>query len=1578
LDDQVTLDPNDLTLTLPLVTVLQVAIVDLLFSWNIKPRCVVGHSSGEIAAAYASGKLGRRAAWKTAYVRGVVAAKLSGKKGGMLAVALSPTRAKEFIRDYESAGKLAIACYNSPSNQTISGDVDAIDALKATLEKEGIFAHKLNVFNAYHSSHMLAGAEEYTALLGDLRSDDKIPGWSDISMISSVTGLPLTSKQLELPSYWTNNLTSPVQFTSALLVMCEKSGVAFDDLIEIGPHSTLRSAINETLQDSISGGHSYHPTMKRKEASATPILTTAGSLWCRGYPVRLDVVNEVEPMSARLLIDLPPYKFNHETSFLLESRLSSNYRFRQYPRMDLVGAPVPDWDPDHPKWRHFFRVKEVPWAAEHKITGQIISAGAGWIIMAIEGVKQLADPALKIAGFRLREVALQSTLIIPETDEGVEVMMSMRWMPETSETTSKTWREFTITSCDQDSKSWRIHARGLISVEYEQHATSIDNDRKQHADDEAAKRQLAYANNTCRTPVDSEWVYGMFKAAGFDFKRRYKNLSDILINDGPDLFNVVGVVRNPDLTPVTAAGYVYPHTFHTVALDSVLHMGLPTILARQKDGSVPSATIPSWFDEVWISSDISSRVGDGLRLCLNQYNDFWYGLRNDIIGFDEQTSERRLHIKGLKYHTLQSRQLSSTTLEPCHQIKWEPDVDLIRTDYFASQNAASIEVKEAAARLQRECEASVLELTKTIDLGLTNEANFPSHVRYYLAWLQSQRKALERERSSFLDPLTASGPPTNSSAIDGLTAHRIQLVQAVRKQLISLLKGDADPSTILIDERSDLQSAIRECYDNGNLPKLLTSYLKLLRHKRGSLKILEVGAGRGIVTRTVLEELAPQGDGNSHSTSFVSQYDFTDTTDGFFNDAREDLGLKGQTIQYKKFDVESDPASKVLETGPYDLIIAANVFHSMIDPSATLKKLHACLNPGGKLLLLEHTEQSTLWLPLIYGVCPNWWRGNGTRNGDKRLLGNEGWDCILRQTGFAGTEVILKDSNDKACTMSIMVSTAISSMNGNDLASRAPNLLVVNMLSQSQSEFCQVIAARIAKAVGSDQLPVRALDTIKGLDISDVTCIVLSDGEDMSLTELDDKIFDSLKHLVTTCSRIFWISTEISQPHSAMANGFLRTARWERGGADTDLSLLNIMRSSDDEHDIAHAVKLLHYHFFSGRAIRNAEYGLRNGMIWTNRISEFQEVNDFREKHTFSGSKITLSPFRSKAGRSLKLNSQTPGRLETLHFVDDPDAKAPLGADEVEVQVAAAGLNFRDVVVALGEQHQDVYGLEGSGWATRVGSDVKNIKVGDRVVGLWNRGRGFMRSVCKVHHAMVTKIPENMSFETAAAIPINLTTVIYSLRELAHLSHEDKILIHSGAGGTGQAAIQYAQMVGAEIFTTVSTEEKKQYLIDTYGIPADHIFSSRTLDFASLILDATGGQGVDVVLNSLAGEALRRSLDCVAPLGRFIELGKKDIYANGRLQMKAFRKSITFFAVDVLSVFERREVYSGQLLKEAIELVNQGMIAVSGPLETYSFAELLPAFRKLQTGNVMGKIVFRVSDDDLVPVRSPKMFDIRT
>jgi NADPH:quinone reductase-like Zn-dependent oxidoreductase len=325
--------------------------------------------------------------------------------------------------------------------------------------------------------------------------------------------------------------------------------------------------------------------------------------------------------------------------------------------------------------------------------------------------------------------------------------------------------------------------------------------------------------------------------------------------------------------------------------------------------------------------------------------------------------------------------------------------------------------------------------------------------------------------------------------------------------------------------------------------------------------------------------------------------------------------------------------------------------------------------------------------------------------------------------------------------------------------------------------------------------------------------------------------------------------------------------------------------------------------------------------------------------------------------------------LNKLQFVDCPVYPTLLGPHDVEVSIAATGLNFRDVMCAMGEVAGDVLGAEGAGTVTRTGADVSGLAIGDRVALLASYTGCFATHARTVDKAVVA-LPDEVSFEEAAGMPVTTCTAYYSLVDLARLSKGESVLIHAAAGGVGQAAIMLAQHLGANIFATVSTEEKKNMLIETYGIPEDHVLYSRDLSFGNDIMRLTKDRGVDVVLNSLAGEALRVSWNSVAPFGRFVEIGKRDIYSNGRLDMFPFSKNITFTSCDLETVMKLDQPLVARLLRDSMLLWSRGIFRQTTPLNVFPYSNIESSFRLLQSGKHIGKIVLVAGKDDVVPVSS--------
>lgn len=232
------------------------------------------------------------------------------------------------------------------------------------------------------------------------------------------------------------------------------------------------------------------------------------------------------------------------------------------------------------------------------------------------------------------------------------------------------------------------------------------------------------------------------------------------------------------------------------------------------------------------------------------------------------------------------------------------------------------------------------------------------------------------------------------------------------------------------------------------------------------------------------------------------------------------------------------------------------------------------------------------------------------------------------------------------------------------------------------------------------------------------------------------------------------------------------------------------------------------------------------------------------------------------------------------------------------VEVEAVGMNFKDVLIAMGivGSTSANFGLEGAGTIKAVGSGVSDMKAGDRVLVF---GAGCFSTSLVVSASLCAKIPDNLSFEDAATMPCVFATAIYSLLHVGRLEKGMTVLIHSACGGVGIAAIQICLMMGAEIFCTVGNEEKVNYLMSTFGIPRNRIFNSHDTSFLSGVTRETQGRGVDLVLNSLSGELLHASWKCVAEFGTMLEIGKRDLIGKGKLAMDVFEANRNYCGIDL-------------------------------------------------------------------------------
>ena len=541
--------------------------------------------------------------------------------------------------------------------------------------------------------------------------------------------------------------------------------------------------------------------------------------------------------------------------------------------------------------------------------------------------------------------------------------------------------------------------------------------------------------------------------------------------------------------------------------------------------------------------------------------------------------------------------------------------------------------------------------------------------------------------------------------------------------------------------------------------------------------------------------------------------------------------------------------------------------------------------------------------------------------------------------------------------MSFMISTAKDDAIQRPLA--YPSTCMINGFQENCHSF---ISQLVEKQINCTEFQTGTFqDAVSSERITEQLVILAYDQTWPNLDRLDESQYHLFHSVLTKAKSILWISEYSGPPdvtpQQTLMIGLARTLRLERSGLVFPTLMLGEGNANEHAHSIAQALQNTIQGIETG--VYEPELMAVNGVLTIPRIYEDDELNQTVYDMTSSHQKLT-----NFGERNLNLKIRSAGLLDSLYFEQVEDDIAPLGNDELEIEVKAVGVNFKDVLVALGNVKDNTFGTECSGMVLRSGSGCQT-KPGDFVVT--SHLDTFRRTIrCK--QSAVQLIPPGLSLTEAAAIPTNFITAYRGLIELARLSQNETVLIHAGAGGTGQAAIQIAQYCQAKIFVTVGSEKKKELLIQLYNIPANQILFSRDLSFAKGVKRLTDGQGVDVVFNSLSGSSLVASWECIAPYGRFIEIGKRDITARHDLPMFRFAQNVTFSAIDVAAMTKERPELVSNALRNILELFGKGVLRPVFPMKAFSISQVEEAFRFLQSGKNAGKVVIDIDHHAQVPV----------
>ncbi|TQW02595.1 polyketide synthase [Cordyceps javanica] len=1558
----------------PICTALQVALVDLLQAWGIRPAAVVGHSSGEIAAAYAKGALSRENAWKISYYRGLLCSKIREvsphMNGAMMATGLGPDEAMSYIQRL-SHGTVTVACVNSPSSTTVSGDFAAIEELELLMQADGHFARKLRVGVAYHSSHMHVIAQRYEEALSDVKTE---PDGSDcVTMFSSLTGTVITANQELDAKYWVANLVSPVEFSAAVQCMLKHTE-------ELGPAAALKGPIKQILSHQSvvtqAATVTYQSILERGQNACMTALAVVGHLFQLGVPLNLCSIIEKSERFSRdgFLVDIPPYGWNHSLKYWYEGAIGRAHRFRKQMRKDLFGQETADAIPDEPRYRNILRLKEVPWMASHSVQGSYLYPAAGMMVMAIEALAAKADNTKRIKGYELRDIIINKAMVIPTSERGIETILSLKPFRHGSQALTSSWQEFEIFSRVE---TWELNCAGLIRIEYE---PSFKSDVFTHEEGFLATKHAdmyKHVRSECLRPQSTREFYNHLESIGLIYKGVFQSLTEVRKGDRQSTCEL----EIPDTRSIMPRQFEYPHVIHPATLDNIVQMALPA--SSRIDEELAVAMVPVSIERLFVSADIPSAPATLLQGYSRSEATGFDGGECAVVVSDNTWAKPLVIFEGLKCKRLNDADMdtASATEKSLRKLGtslyWKEDLDFLSKEklleLFDEDIGRHLPVTEKQTYIELEiacliiCQRVLRECPKLDSEILDYNLNlFHSYMQHCIDRYRNNELPYQSQCEG-IDWLAMTTEEEDQllQRVSAASADGKALVQH-GKFLPKILRCEITAPQVLVDG-GFLANFDHSGLGNDAQHAQMSWYIDLMAHKNPNMKILEIGGGAASATVPILQKL---GGANGTAPRF-SSYTFTDVKTAYLERSTDKLAPWLSYIDFSKLNIEEDPTVQGFEEGQYDLIVASKVLHATQSISKSLGNVRKLLKPSGKLIMSEVTAIGKMRAHMIVGTLDGWWCGeeDGRKYGPTLEVGP--WEKALLDAKFNGIEVSFQDAPAPDTGVSVFV----SGIPGIDEIPVPKEVLIVTPNISDDDVAQAAIALQDGLIEHCATVTITNLANTMAWDNSDLerkSCICLVDacasGEGF-LQKIDQEEWDALKHLILLTGNMTYVTRggtlNGENPSSNLMTGMARTIRSEHVGLGLTTVDMESHTSLSRRDNIAALIKV----FIAASRAANSdqpewEYAIREGRHMVQRVLLEKGVNDMASTW-YSTPKPMQLTFK-QSGRPLKLGIGTPGRLDTLQFDDDVVSRRELASDEVEIEVKAIGLNFKDIMVAMGQLTQPALGLECSGVISRIGSNVTGLSPGDEVM-TWKLDT--FNNFTRAPAAMVQRLPHGMTMVEAASIPMIYCTAYHSLENAARLQKGESILIHGAAGGVGQAAIILAQSMGATVFATVSTDTKKKHLMDTYGIPESNIFNSRdSVHFSQAVLRLTGGRGVDVVLNSLAGEALRASWRVIARFGRFVELGQRDIVGNTGLDMEPFLRNVSFHSVNMTDLLDWDVATAAQGLAKVVELLNNNIIKPVSPINTFPMSRIEEAFRTMQTGAHMGKIVLEAHDDDHVPV----------
>ncbi len=1566
--------------TQPAVYALECALTALWASVGIRPDVVVGHSLGEIAAAHTAGVFSLEDGLRFACTRGELLGSLP-RAGAMAAVFAPASRVSEAVDEWNEAHAGADICVavDNGMHQVVSGPKEEVHAFSEHLEASAVNVTRLRPSPAYHSPLVEPALDDLESFFSHITINPPA-----LSLISNMTGGVMGPDEAQDGPYWRRHAREPVAFRDCVATLAE---LGVDAVVELGPHRVLGPLVSMNWPED--AGNAQPPVVLQsllrpsfdgsEPERADAFVQAVAGAYEAGLPVSFAGLFAGE---TRRRVGLPGYPFQRRRHWVKLS--GRRHRADAHP---LLGVRH-----ESPRGEMMFETEMSPfdpdWLDDHRVYGRVVMPGAVYGAMAAS--VSLADgtgPAV------VEDLQLHNPLVFPEQDEESESDPPTRRMQlvlDPSENNRP--RHFEVFSKGETEEAWTLHAEGSLA------SNAARSGSQQETDLEALKAGLQRQ--------DLRAYYQAKASTGIDFGPRLLSLEalwgrsgeavgDVVLQDTGEgigswvhpllldgCFQVLSAAR--DLAGMGSGATYLPFAWERLSVNGPLPERLVCHARMREVGGAAGSEPASSEQPETLTGDLWFYDSEGTAL-------------GELSGFIVKRATRAAllsasaGLQDMLYETVWRESPLLDRLQPADALA-APSTVATATgtfgDYLAREGVSPEERSALLDDLERLSRAYALAAMDrlgwerrpgaTVDPESLREQLkvLPEHsiLLERILRLMADAGILDRVGGNYLVKIGSGDPlPDNTLADpdafnDQLTVQHphgsveLGLLRRSGGALAPVLQGDTDPLSILFPREGP---GIADYYftapasraTNQLLGDAVASAVANWPEDR-PLRILEVGAGTGSGTSVVLPELQP---GNF-------TYMFTDISAGFFAEAENRFGDSEAPLEYRALDIERNPCDQGFDLHAYDLVIAVNVLHATRNLGETLANCRELMAPSGKLIAVENLRGRG-WQDMVFGQLDGWWRFSDEYRPDHALASPQVWRRALADTGFVESAVLGGEAGTDERPMGSGVVLAEGPpevtwpagawvvAGGGD---NVPGELASALADKNQAVVLAVAAAetgRTAAPAGIQCVTVDPDDRNSWLDLLNglpedlplrgvVHCFATGGhGVQATTQEMAEDVRTAGQSALTLAQALqdadvsldsgFWLVTEGAQ---ALERDYLRESAGNLAGA----SLWGLGRVVARE-----AAHLCPRMLDLDPADKTQTDHLVNELMFPDPETQVA----YRDGHRLAARLVRSGSARTRLDlpeeQTWRLMPDAEGALEGLHA--EPTQQPDLQPGQVRVEVEAAGVNFLDVLLSLGvvESADPRLGEEFCGRVVEAAPDVTEFAAGDRVIGL---AFGTFGPEVVTQADLVAPAPEGMSSAALATIPSAFVSAGLSFEE-ADLKPGDRVLIHTASGGVGLAAVQLAQAAGLEVFATASAP-KRPYL-RSLGI--EHVFDSRTTGFGREILEATGGVGVNMVLNSLTGPGfIEDSLSCLADGGSFVEMGRRDIW-NAE-EMAAARPDVFYYVLELDWLKKNDPARPGSVLRDVMQMMTSSALK---PLAhtRWPIAEAGAAMGFMQSARHIGKNV---------------------